>query len=584
MAKMTKKQRSAAARKAARTRAKNAGKEISKKGGRKASKSKTSRGMRVGALQFVPRLYGKDLPEALKALGFKAGKVPVVSFPSQPKGGFYAMDVSGSPTVQKKKHKERIAKQVRLHAQFNKVVFLLVKAAAEGKDTTALHTRLLAIRQAIIADRAREAKIEAQMRGMTRAQAKAFVKKEAKDAADAIGASKKEADAAAAPAAASAGMGFGPERGNMLAWEAARDAKRAYEDEAYNERMTALQESMSANPDVYFQHGKKRVLLDFQPVARGTKGAVSVVIGPQAYKYATLTPKLKSNGFHSVRKNMSKKRRSMKRNPLGADLAQLGKPVLGASAGFVASRLLNALALMGVSKTNVAFFATSSGQALTRIGATGLGVVATLMFGNKVAFIRDNRTALITGMALNALEGSVRQLMPASVETGNEYVRDLALGGHSYSDYAHAGAPYSPMMGEYIAQSLNGEIAEAAAGMGEYVAQGLNSYEDPSDQEGIDGLINNAEAIAGIEVMQASAGLGTDVMAATGGFLDPITAVAAKRGSLRQRSIMSAPMPVANMQPALPGAKEINENVSTPEGRGYAGGIFGRHVFGTMVG
>lgn len=582
MAKMTKKQRSAAAKKAARTRAKNAGRKASKRG--KKSK-KTSRGLRVGALPFVPHLYGKGLPAALKALGIKAGKVPVVSFPSQPKGGFYAVDVSGSPTARKKKHKKIIAKQARLHNQLGKVLSLLAKAAAAGKDTTALHTRLLAIRQAIIADTAREAKIEAQMRGMTRAQAKAFINKEAKDAADAIGASKKEAAAASAPAVSSAGLGFS----GMGAVAEAAEAERAAQ-------------YMATNPDVFFQHGKRRVLLDLHPVARGTKGAVSVVVGPQAYKYATLTPKLKSNGFHAARKNMSKKKRSMKRNPLGSDLAQLGKPVLGAGAGFVASRLLNALALYGASKaagpgsTLGDFFAKPGGQALVRVGATGLGVVATLMFGNKVALVSNNRTAIITGMVLNALEGSARQLMPASIATGSEYVRDLALGGHGYSDYSHAGAPYSPMMGEYVAmngmgeyvaQSLNGYVAEAAAGTGEYVEQSLNGYADPSDQESIDGMINNAEAIAGLEIMQASAGLGTNVMAATGGFGNdgnPVVAVPRQRGHLRQVSTMSAPMPVVDMGAGRPGATEINENVSTPEGRGYAGGIFGRHVFGTMVG
>jgi hypothetical protein len=183
-------------------------------------------------------------------------------------------------------------------------------------------------------------------------------------------------------------------------------------------------------------------------------------------------------------------------------------------------------------------------------------------------------------------------------------------------------------MGEYVSQSLNGGmggyIAQAAAGMGEYVSQSLNGGDglgeyvsqslngfgeyaegvDPSDQEGVDGMINTAEAVAGLsgtEVMAATAGLGmTEVMAATAGlgatqgmnrgivtrrgvynfFTQPVMP---GRANIPAVSIEDAPMPVVNMGGAVPGAVPISDQVSTPEGRGYAGGIFGRHIFGTMV-
>ena len=622
MAKLTKKKRAAAARKAARTRAKNAGRKGSRKASRKASKKrgKTSRGMRVGSLPFIPQTYGKSLPAALKALGIKAGRVPVVSFPSQPKGGFYAVDTHGSPSARKKKHKKSIAKQVRLRSQLGKVMKALAHAAAMGKDTTALHTRLVKLQQAIVSARAFDAKVKAQMARMSPAKARAYVKAQGAKAGKEVGATAAATAAATAPAAASAGQGYGGARSSS-------DPGVGFEGQGYggSAEDRKIARMMASNPEVFMRHGKRRVLLDLQPVARGTKGAVSVVVGPQAYKYATLTPKLKSNGHYSARKNMSKKKRSMRRNPLGADLAQLGKPVLGAGAGFVASRLLNALALMGASKSGVGFFATPAGQAVTRLGATGLGVIATLMYGNKVAMIRENRSAIVTGMALNALESTTRALIAAKVATGNPYLRDLALGGHSYYDVSHAGAPYSPMMGEYVAQSLNGMgeyvaqslnggmgayVAEAAAGMGhmgEYVAQSLNGEGvDPSDQEGVDDMINSAEAYAGLgtQVMAATAGMGTEVMAATAGLYGFGDAQGMDRGIVTKKGIYNffthptspgrqqlpmvstqdAPMPVTSMGFARPGAVPINENLATPEGRGYAGGIFGRHVFGTMVG
>jgi len=329
----------------------------------------------------------------------------------------------------------------------------------------------------------------------------------------------------------------------------------------------------------------------------------------------------------------------MKRNPLGADLAQLGKPVMGAGAGFVASRLINALALLGASKSNVAFFATPAGQALVRLATTSLGIVGTLTLGNKLDIIRNNRGSIVTGMALNAIEATVRTaLMPMVLKPEtSQYIRDLAVGDTmGLYDMSHAGAPYSPMMGEYVAQALNGGdgmgeyvaqalngglgtyAAEAAAGsMGEYVAQALNGEsDDPSNQEDVDNMINAAEQYAGLgtQVMAATAGLGTQVMAATAGFGTQVMSAAAglygfgddqpmdrgivtKKGiynfftdpvdPARQRipavSIAQAPMPVVPMGLVRASAVPIRESLNTPEGRGFAGGIFGRHLFGTMV-
>jgi hypothetical protein len=116
-------------------------------------------------------------------------------------------------------------------------------------------------------------------------------------------------------------------------------------------------------------------------------------------------------------------------------------------------------------------------------------------------------------------------------------------------------------------------------------------------------MINGAESVAGLgtEVMAATAGLGmTEVMAATAGLGDAqgmnrgivtrrgvynffTQPVMPGRGNVPFVSIEDAPMPVVGMGPARPGAVPIEGQVSTPEGRGYAGGIFARNVFGSMV-
>jgi hypothetical protein len=612
--------------------------------------AKTSRGLRVSAIHFEPRLYGKDLPPALAALGIRGDRMPILALPPLPRFGITSLALSGAPEFVKKKAQEHVAKSARIEAQRLKVVELILKAMASGKDTRELSARLTKLQNAGLAAKAFDTAVAAKMAGLTPAQAKKAVRDEVKAEAKRTSASAQQAAAASAPAATVVGgsVQYGP----MTAWEegahVGRTARQKSEEaaalraahaagapkdaeDAENRRVAAM---MHTNPIAYIRDGAKSRRINWEPASRGTKGAVSVLFEPQIYKFVTLSPaakapKVKKNSLYSVRKNMSK--RSMKMNPLGADLAQLGKPVLGAGAGFVASRLLNALALMGAEKSGSTFLATSTGKALTRIGATGVGIVATIMYGNKLAIVRDNRTSIVTGMALNALEGSVRQLVELK-PGASQYVKDIALGGGYGYDMSHAGAPYSPMMGEYVSQSLNGGfgeyvsqslngdmggyVAQAAAGMGEYVSQSLNGIGeysegvDPSDQEGVDGMIDAAEGYAGLgtSVMAATAGLGTSVMAATAGlygfgehaagdaqnedrgimtsrgiynyFTNPQEA---NGGRLPSVSIEDAPMPVTNMGTAQPGAVPIGENVATPEGRGYAGGIFGRHVFGTMI-
>ena len=611
--------------------------------GKAAKRARTSRGIVTQYLPFRAHTYGKNLPEWAKKLGWAADTIPVVTYPTMAKAGVYGLAATGHILNKPRgKAKAKASKIERLELQLSKADSALRKAAQAGSSSEEklkeLGDRVEALQKMIVAARVFEAKVIAKKAGLSDKAARKLVKDEMGAAAKDVGLTPKEAAsspvvqaAAAAPVtpaarAAAVDVAF---RDTPAGQEMIRGSLFGTPALSPLEARRRAERMMQRNPDVYgyAKGGKKRVLLDMVPATRGTPGAVTVVVSPHAFRYATLVEKaLKKNGLYSVRKNMSKKRR-MHKNPLGSDLMALGRPVLGATAGFAASRAVNALALYGLSKTKMDLSGTGA-QLGIRAAATAVGVVGTLTLGDKVGYIRDNRTSIVTGMLLNVVESAVRSLAASRLGAdANPYLRNLALGA-SYYDTAHAGAPYSPMMGEYVSQSLNGGmgsyIAQAAAGMGEYVSQSLNGGDglgeyvsqslnglgeyaegvDPSDQEGVDDMISNAESVAGLsgtEVMAATAGLGmTEVMAATAGlgnvqgmnrgivtrrgiynfFTQP---VAAGRANIPTVSIEDAPMPVVGMGPARPGAVPIGDQVSTPEGRGYAGGIFGRHIFGTMV-
>ena len=615
---------------------------------RKAAKrARTSRGIVTQYLPFRAHTYGKNLPEWAKKLGYAGDTIPVVTYPTMAKAGVYGLAATGNILNKPRgKAKAKVSKIARLESQMTKAVTALTQAITAGataEKIEGLRAKLVKLQGLVVAERVFEAKVAAAIAGATPAQIRKQMRAAMKGAAKDVGMTEKQAAAApvvqaaaaapVTPAARAAAVGYVLTDAQVRLRAKAEAALRGPAGVEAMEAERAARmgiPTLAANPDVYgyAKGGKKRVLLDMVPATRGTPGAVTVVVSPHAFRYATLVEKaLKKNGLYSVRKNMSKKRR-MHKNPLGSDLMALGRPVLGATAGFAASRAVNALALYGLSKTKMDLSGNGA-QIGIRAAATAVGVLGTLTFGNKVDMIRDNRTSIVTGMILNVAEVAVRALTSEKLATpdANPYLRLLALGS-SYADVSHAGAPYSPMMGEYVSQSLNGDmgsyIAQAAAGMGEYVSQSLNGGDglgeyvsqslnglgeyaegvDPSDQEGVDGMISNAEAVAGLsgtEVMAATAGLGmTEVMAATAGlgnvqgmnrgivtrrgiynfFTQP---VAPSGGRIPAVSIEDAPMPVVGMGPARPGAVPIGDQVSTPEGRGYAGGIFGRHIFGTMV-
>ncbi len=257
-------------------------------------------------------------------------------------------------------------------------------------------------------------------------------------------------------------------------------------------------------------------------------------------------------------------------------IRDVATPVLGGTAGFIAARLLsNGVANIGAIRGMLdSGAADASGASNTKIAANVLGIAATLGLATKVGFVKRHRGALVTGMGL-ALADRVIQRMSAGTSAASylgEYVNGI---------------------GEYVSQPMNGMGAFfAAAGTGEYVDQpmsgmgmmyaaaGVGSYAegiDPGNMAGIDGAMNAMEG----GVMEAAAGFGSDEMGSGEADAD-----LAAMYSKRQPPWASIEMPVSGaleVTGQMPLEREVNASLVTPEGKGYAGGVFARHLFGGML-
>ncbi len=588
---------------------------------------------------YSMELFGQPASEAPKKKATKksakAQFTEILGRAAEAKGKWLSLVAAGADQAKQDAAKKRY-EDLEARVVEKELTTLLYQEALKGKSTNAILKSARAAARAKMAGGTPPAAVQAGVQAAASAPPTPQAVQQAAQAAAPTG----------GPPGAKWTMQRGP--GGRFVKRQVTPNGNYYDDLDMNPMVMAAPETVYAYSPAVGKDGRRKgfelLMSEAVPDKNGRlpADAVTVVVSPTV-QYAVLTKvkevqkAVKKNGSDFLESNMAK--RGMKRNPLGSDLMELGRPVLGATAGFAASRAVNALALYGLSKTQMDL-SSAGAQIGIRAAATAVGVLGTMTLGNKVDMIRDNRTSIVTGMILNVAEVAVRALTSEKLAApdANPYLRNLALGA-SYYDMSHAGAPYSPMMGEYVSQSLNGMgeyvsqslnggmgsyIAQAAAGMGEYVSQSLNGGDglgeyvsqslnglgeyaegvDPSDQEGVDSMINSAEAVAGLsgtEVMAATAGLGaTEVMAATAGlgnvqgmnrgivtrrgiynfFTQPVSA---SGGRLPTVSIEDAPMPVVGMGPARPGAVPIDDQVATPEGRGYAGGIFGRHIFGTMV-
>lgn len=275
------------------------------------------------------------------------------------------------------------------------------------------------------------------------------------------------------------------------------------------------------------------------------------------------------------------RRRRMRRNIFGgADVMRdVVTPVLGGTAGFVGARVLsNALANIEglrniLDKDKPAAEATN-----TKIAANLVGILATLGLATRVDIIKRNQGALITGMGLALTD----RLLSKITGDAAQY-----LGG--FGEYV------SQPLGEYVSQPLGAYVQDpgmgttlyAAAGLSEYVDQplgntlyaaaGLGYAEgvDPADQGGVDGLMDVMEAAAGMGTMYATAGLGAEADASLQSYY-----------ARHQPPFASIQTPTDMARPVtrtMPYAKPVPDSLVTPEGRGYAGGLFARNLFAGML-
>lgn len=246
------------------------------------------------------------------------------------------------------------------------------------------------------------------------------------------------------------------------------------------------------------------------------------------------------------RMRRNRRRTSIRKNAalFGADvMTDVVKPVAAGTAGFVAARLLsNTLGKVGAI-TSILDKSDPAAADNTKIVANVVGIGATLFAAPKVKLIGDNRNALVIGMGLALLDRLIAK-MNLGFAMGETY-------------YAAAG------IGEYVNSPING--------------LGYVEGVDPGDQGQIDSLMDTMEAAAGVgaaELSETASRIGAPFTAKQ--FETTFTPVDVARPVVRTMA-EDLPVTAGPVDPeALP--------QSTPEGRGYAGGVFARNLFSGMVG
>jgi hypothetical protein len=294
-----------------------------------------------------------------------------------------------------------------------------------------------------------------------------------------------------------------------------------------------------------------------------------------------------------MRRNRRRSSARLRKNPLfGADvMTDVVKPVAAGTAGFVTAKLLsNAVAKVDMI-TKILDKSDPAAADNTKIVANVLGIGATLFAAPKVKIIADNRNALVIGMGLALLDRVIAKMNIAALgETYyaaagiGEYVNSPINGIGEFGEYVNSPINGMGEFGEYVNSPINGlgETYYAAAGTGEYVNSPINGLGyiegvDPADQGQIDSLMDTMEAAAGVGAAELSE-------------------TASRIGSpfgVKQFETTFTPVDVARpvthtLPEDLPvtAGPETEESLprSTPEGRGYAGGVFARNLFSGMVG
>jgi len=312
----------------------------------------------------------------------------------------------------------------------------------------------------------------------------------------------------------------------------------------------------------------------------------------------------KRHSKHHPRKNG--RGRGVRKNPLmvyGVDLlSEVVMPAGVATGGFLIANALSNAVASNEGMRNLLDRGRDADQALaTKSVANGLGIVATLgvaawgaKSGNKL--IKDNATPLLTGMGLAMAARLLRGTSLAPYL--GEYVEQPMSGlGETY--YAAAG------VGAYVndpSAGIGDATYYATAGLGQSYAEGI----DPADQSSVDGLMDVMEAAAGSPILEAAAGVGEYVeqpmngvgeyveqpMSGLGETFYATAGLGAEADATLQKFYQKHQPPFASIQTPtdmaagvtkeIPFDRPIPTSLVTPEGKGYAGGLFARNLFAGM--
>lgn len=259
------------------------------------------------------------------------------------------------------------------------------------------------------------------------------------------------------------------------------------------------------------------------------------------------------------RRRVHRNARRVLRNIFGADVMRdVVTPVVGATVGFIAARYAGNMASARIPRL--------ADPRYGKLAAAAVLIPATFAAAKMSPMVRANAGAIVLGAGLAAAESFLRNTpllggapaaalltppaaptAPTTPGTGSYYSEGMLSGlGRGY-DVSHAGAPYQGMLG------LGSPTMYAAAGVGEYVEQpmsgmgdgdglaGIGDLGEPGDQGAVDVAANRMEAISTITP----------------------TDLALKASVMPQVKRVSTPFAAAD--------------------KGYAGGMFARHLFSGMV-
>jgi hypothetical protein len=243
------------------------------------------------------------------------------------------------------------------------------------------------------------------------------------------------------------------------------------------------------------------------------------------------------------------------RNLFGADLVgDVAVPVVAGTVGFVLARYAGNMASEKIPQL--------ADPRYGKLAAAAVLIPATFAAARMYpGVVRQNSGAVVLGVGLAAAESFLRNTpllggAPAAAvvtasaapsapaappaSTGSYYTDGMLSGlGRGY-DLSHAGAPYQGMLG----------IEYATAGFGEYVSQpmnggdgleGLSGLGEPGDQGAVDGSMNRMEAVSTI-----------------------------------------TPTDLALKTPMRPAVAPVDVPFASGD-KGYAGGMFARHLFSGML-